>query len=230
MEARKNPNADINRYRMLFFNIGLVVSLSLVLLAFEWRFYDRSGVLNAATAINDTFEETLEVPPTDQPPPPPPADTKNVNFIAIEDTEEIEDELEITFDIEMTEETVIAKLPEHVEVKEDIEEEDAEEVFVIVEEQPHPRGGLQAFYDYINNNIKYPSQARRMNIEGRVFVQFIIEKDGSISQVEAIRGIGESCDEEAVRVVASAPRWEPGKQRGKPVRVKMVLPISFKLK
>lgn len=69
-----------------------------------------------------------------------------------------------------------------------------------------------------------------MNIEGRVFVQFIIEKDGSISQVEAIRGIGESCDEEAVRVVASAPRWEPGKQRGKPVRVKMVLPISFKLK
>lgn len=228
MEARKNPKADINRYRMLFFNIGLVVSLSLVLLAFEWRFYDTSGVLNAAATIDDTFEETLDVPPTEQPPPPPP-ETKNVNFIAVEDTEEIEDELEIKFDIEMTEETVIADIPEQVEVVEEIEEEAAEEVFVIVEEQPHPYGGIQAFYDYINKNIKYPAQARRMNIEGRVFVQFIIEKDGSISQVQVIRGISETCDEEAVRVVSSAPKWAPGKQRGKPVRVKLVLPISFRL-
>lgn len=229
MEARKNPAADINRYRTLFFNIGLVVSLSFVLLAFEWRFYDSVDTINNGAAIGDTFEETLEVPPTEQPPPPPP-DAKNVNFISIEDTEEIEDELEISFDIEMTEEMVIEQMPERIVVDEEVEEEDVEEVFVIVEEQPHPIGGMQSFYDHINSNIRYPSQARRMNIEGRVFVQFIIEKDGSISQVVVIRGISDSCDQEAIRVVSSAPKWAPGKQRGKPVRVKMVLPITFKLK
>ena len=229
MEARKNPKADINRYRTLFFNIGLVVSMWLVLLAFEWRFYDATDTLNVTGTMNDTFEETLDVPPTEQPPPPPPT-AVNVNFIPIEDTEDIEDELEIKFDIEMTEETVISDVPKYEEVEDVEEEETAEEVFVIVEEQPHPKGGMQAFYDYVNSNIHYPSQARRMNIEGRVFVQFIIEKDGSISQIEVIRGVGGGCDEEAVRVLSNAPKWAPGKQRGKPVRVKMVFPIVFKLK
>lgn len=229
MEARKNPKADINRYRTLFFNIGLVVSLSFVLLAFEWRFYDSADTLNTGATIDDNFEEMIDVPPTEQPPPPPP-EAKNVNFVSIDDTEEIEDELEIPVDIEMTEDMVIKQLPERVEVDENIDEETSEEVFVIVEEQPHPIGGMKSFYDYINSNIRYPSQARRMNIEGRAFVQFIIEKDGSISQVQVIRGISESCDNEAVRVVSNAPKWAPGKQRGKPVRVKMVLPITFKLR
>lgn len=229
MEARKNPKADINRYRGLFFNIGLVVSLSLILAAFEWRFYDKGDTIDMGAKIDDTFEEMLDVPPTEQPPPPPP-EAKNVNLVAIDDTEDIEDELEISFDIEMTEDMVIEQMPEQIDVSDDVEEESAEEVFVIVEEQPHPKGGMQAFYDHINSNIRYPSQARRMNIEGRVFVQFIVERDGSVSQVEVVRGIGGGCDDEAIRVVSSAPKWEPGKQRGKPVRVRMVLPITFKLR
>jgi protein TonB len=202
--------------------------MALVLTAFEWKFYDSEGTLNNTAMIGDSFEEMLDVPPTEQPPPPPP-ETKNINLVAIEDTEEIEDELEISFDIEMTEDMKIEQLPDNVDVEDVVEDESAEEIFVIVEEQPHPIGGMQSFYDYINSHIRYPSSARRMNIEGRVFVQFVVERDGSISQVQAIRGITESCDNEAIRVVSNAPAWKPGKQRGKPVRVKMVLPITFKL-
>ena len=82
---------------------------------------------------------------------------------------------------------------------------------------------------FIQKNMKYPAQARRMGIEGRVFVEFVIGKDGSISEVKAVKGIGAGCDEEAVRIIQSAPNWTPGKQRGKSVKQRMVLPITFKL-
>ena len=103
------------------------------------------------------------------------------------------------------------------------------EVFTVVEELPQPIGGMDAFYRHIAENMKYPLQARRMGIEGKVFVQFTVEKDGSLSQVQAIKGIGAGCDEEAVRVISEAPAFEPGTQRGMPVRVRMELPVQFKL-
>jgi protein TonB len=98
-----------------------------------------------------------------------------------------------------------------------------------VENQPAPVGGYEAFYKYIGKNIKYPDQARRMGVEGKVFVQFVVDKDGSITDVQVLKGIGSGCDEEAIRVVKSAPKWTPGKQRGRPVRVRMSVPIAFKL-
>jgi protein TonB len=98
-----------------------------------------------------------------------------------------------------------------------------------VEDPASPIGGMTAFYKYVGDKIKYPSQARRMGVEGRVFVEFIIDKDGSISDVRAVKGIGAGCDEEAVRILQAAPKWKPGKQRGKPVKQRMVLPITFKL-
>jgi TonB family protein len=103
------------------------------------------------------------------------------------------------------------------------------EVFSKVEEQPYPIGGMDVFYQYIGQEMKYPLQARRMGIEGKVFVEFVVEKDGSLSQVKALKGIGAGCDAEAVRVVQNAPHFNPGTQRGKPVRVKMTLPVIFKL-
>ncbi len=228
MEAKKYQRADINRYRFVFFNIGLIISLGLTYTAFEWKFYDDDGVVDAAMINADTFDEIVEIPPTEQPPPPPP-ELKNVTIIEIEDVSEIEDELEISFDIEMTENMSIDALPEALDIDED-EEEVSDEIFLIVEQQPSPKGGISTFYKYINSNLRYPSQAQRMGVQGRVFVQFVIEKDGSISQVEVIRGIDSSCNQEAIRVISGAPDWQPGKQRGKPVRVKMVIPISFKLK
>jgi protein TonB len=88
---------------------------------------------------------------------------------------------------------------------------------------------MQAFYEYVGKKLKYPAQARRMNIEGKVFVEFVVNRDGSLVDVKVMKGIGAGCDEEAVRVIQSAPAWKPGKQRGKPVRQRMVLPITFKL-
>ncbi len=226
MEARKNPKYDLRQYRGLFFNIGLVISMLMVIAAFEWRFYDDQELMNNGNSSIE-FVEALDVPITQQPPPPPPKTLKNVQIIAVEDLEDIEEEIDINLDIEMTEDMVIEEVVQTVE--EDVEEEDTDEIFIIVEESPQPIGGMAAFYQYVNDNIQYPRQAQTMRIEGRVFVQFVVNKDGNLTDIEVIRGIGGGCDEEAVRVLENAPRWQPGKQRGRPVRVKMVLPITFKL-
>ena len=226
MEARKNPKYDMRQYRGLFFNIGLVISLLMVIAAFEWRFYDDRELMNAGPTSME-FDESLDVPLTEQPPPPPPKAIKNVQIIAVEDLEEIEDDIEIDLDIEMTEDLAIEKVIE-TEIGE-VEEEDTEEIFVIVEDAPVPKGGMAAFYQHVNDNIKYPRQAQTLSIEGKVFVQFVVGKDGGLTDIKVIRGIGGGCDEEAVRVVKLSPKWKAGKQRGRPVRVKMVLPITFKI-
>lgn len=103
------------------------------------------------------------------------------------------------------------------------------DVFTVVEEQPEFEGGMDAFYRYVASEMTYPLQARQMGVEGRVFVQFVVEKDGSLTDVKAIKGIGAGCDSEAVRVVQNASSFSPGKQRGKPIRVRMVMPVTFKL-
>ena len=223
MEAKKNPKADLNKKTTLFLNIGLVISLSLVIMAFEWRFYD-DGELMDLGQVSDEFEDVMEIPPTEQPPPPPPK-IQQPEIIEVPDEEEIEEEIEVDLDVEITEETVV----EEIVFDEPVEEEVAEEIFTIVEDQPNPKGGMAAFYEYVGKKLKYPAQARRMGIEGKVFVEFVVDKDGSITDVKAIKGIGAGCDEEAIRVIQTAPKWNPGKQRGRPVKVRMILPITFKL-
>lgn len=223
MEAKKNPKADLNKKTGLFLNIGLVVSLLLVITAFEWRFYD-DGELMDLGQVADEFEDVMEIPPTEQPPPPPPK-IQQPEIIEVPDEEEIEEEIEVDLDVEITEETVV----EDIVFDEPVEEEVAEEIFTIVEDQPQPKGGMAAFYEFIGKKLKYPAQARRMGIEGKVFVEFVVDKDGTITDVKAIKGIGAGCDEEAIRVIQSSPKWNAGKQRGRPVKVRMILPITFKL-
>ncbi|MEM9674201.1 MAG: TonB family protein [Bacteroidota bacterium] len=106
---------------------------------------------------------------------------------------------------------------------------DTDNIFITVEDQPEPEGGMRLFYDYVQSNLTYPAQARQMGIEGKVFVQFVVDTDGSLTDVKAIKGIGAGCDEEAVRVIQEALPWNPGTQRGKLVKVRMVLPITFRL-
>ncbi|HEX5172387.1 MAG TPA: TonB family protein [Cyclobacteriaceae bacterium] len=103
-----------------------------------------------------------------------------------------------------------------------------EEIFVIVEETAQPKEGMNAFFEFLGNNIRYPKIAKEANVEGRVFVEFVIEKDGAISNVKVLKGIGHGCDEVAVRALQMSPPWNPGRQRGKPVRQKMVMPIEFR--
>ncbi|MCV9388118.1 energy transducer TonB [Reichenbachiella ulvae] len=223
MEVKKNPKIALERKAGMFFNIGLAISLLLVITAFEWRFYDEGDLVDLGQ-VEDDFEDIMEIPPTEQPPPPPPK-IELPKIIEVPDEEEIEEEIEVELDVEITEETVI----EDIVFEEEPEEEVADEIFDIVEDQPAPPGGMGAFYKYVGKSMKYPNQARRMGIEGRVFVQFVVDKDGSITEVKAIKGIGAGCDEEAVRVLQGAPKWKPGKQRGRAVKVRMILPITFKL-
>jgi TonB family protein len=99
----------------------------------------------------------------------------------------------------------------------------------VVEEQPVPEGGMRAFYEYVQKELKYPEQAKNQGIEGKAYIQFVVDRDGSITDVQTIRGIGGGCDEEAVRVIANSPKWVPGKQRGETVKVRMILPITFSI-
>jgi len=223
MVEKKTPEADVNRKSSLYLSIGLVASLLLVIMAFEKKFY-ADGDLADLGAVTDDFEEMLEIPPTEQPPPPPPK-IQQPEIIEVPDEEEIEDEIEVDLDIEITDDQEIEELV----YEEPVEEEVADEVFTIVEQQPDYPGGMSAFYKFVQKKLKYPSQARRMGIEGKVFVQFVVDKQGNITEVKAVRGIGAGCDEEAVRVIKSSPKWKAGKQRGKTVKVRMILPITFKL-
>lgn len=105
----------------------------------------------------------------------------------------------------------------------------SDEVFTIVEQTASPKGGMVAFYEYLGGNLSYPTDARRAGIQGRVFIEFVVNKDGSLSDLRILKGIGGGCDEEALRIVSASPAWNPGMQKGNPVRQRMVLPIIFKL-
>lgn len=223
MELKKNPKYDLQRKSWMLLFLGLTVSLAIVTTAFEWKTYDDDGVVDLG-AVQDDFEDIMEIPPTEQPPPPPPK-VQLPEIVEVPDEEEIEEEIEIELDVEITEETVV----EDIVFEEAPEEEVVEEVFTIVEDQPEFPGGMPAFYKFVGDNMKYPAQARRMGIEGRVFVQFVVDKDGTVTEVKAVKGIGAGCDEEAERVLRQSPKFKPGKQRGRAVKVRMVLPIIFKL-
>lgn len=223
MESKKAPNADLTNKTGLYLAIGLVISLALITFAFEFKSYDDSGLVDLGQ-VDDNFEDVMEIPPTEQPPPPPPK-IQQPEIIEVPDEEEIEEDIEIDLDVDITEDTEI----EEMVFEEAPEEETSDEIFMVVEDQPEPEGGLAAFYKFVGDNLDYPAQARRMGVEGKVFVQFVVDKDGSLTDVKAVKGIGAGCDEEAVEIVKSSPKWKPGKQRGKAVRVRMIIPITFKL-
>lgn len=223
MEAKKTEKADLTKKSTFFFSIGLLITMALVVMAFEWKSYEE-GIADLVGKRTDTFEETLEVPPTEQPPPPAPVIQQPV-VVEVPDEEEIKDDIKVNLDVEVTDDTKV----EAIVVQAEEPKEESDEIFTVVEESATPKGGMQAFYKYVGEKIKYPAQARRMGIEGRVFVEFVINKDGSLSDVKAIKGIGAGCDEEAVRIIQSAPAWNAGKQRGKAVKQRYTLPIIFKL-
>lgn len=223
MELKKHPDSDLFRKSSFYMSIGLMISLLFTVVAFEWKSYDDNDLVNLG-ALDADFEELQDIPITEQPPPPPPQVTPP-EIIEVPDEQEIEQEIEVNLDVEVTEETVI----EDVVFDEAPEEEAADEIFQFVEDQPSPLGGMKAFYAYVGKNMKYPAQARRMGIEGKVYITFVVGKDGALTDVKVLKGIGAGCDMEAIRVLSGAPKWKPGKQRGRPVRVRMQLPIIFKL-
>ena len=219
MEPKKNPRLDLSKKSGLFLNIGLCASLFLIILAFEWRSYDTSNLVDLGS-IED-FDEIIQIPVTEIPPPPPPPKIKPQEILEVPDEEEIE-EIVAEIDQEAREETVIEAI-----IFETHEEEEVDEIFTFVEESATPAGGFSEFYKYLGKNIKYPRPAQRMGIEGKVFVKFVVEKDGSLTDIQIMKGIGAGCDEEAKRVLQNSPKWNPGRQRGNEVRQAMVIPIVF---
>lgn len=222
MEIKKTNKANLSKKRGLYFNIGLVITMGSMVMAFEHKSY-QEGDLVMLGQVSDDFEDLLDIPPTEQPPPPPPK-IQQPELIEVPDEEEIEEEIEVDLDVEITEEEVIEDI-EFVEEPEEV----ADDIFLYLEESAAPKGGMSAFYKFVKKKMKYPPQARRMGIEGKVFVEFVVNEDGSIVDVKAIKGIGAGCDEEAIRVLKSHPNWNPGKQRGVPARQRMVIALVFQL-
>ena len=220
MELRKYPEKDLRKKSGLFFNIGLLLSLLLVVSAFEFRATDNTSDLDLMAGT----EELEWTPPITKiiPPKPP---KKLATFV--ESVEEIEEDTPIDVVIDMDELGDI-EIPE-VDIVDHVEEV-APEFHDYVEEMPSFPGGITEFYKFVNKNMKYPRRANNLGIDGKVFVQFVIDKEGNITDVKAIKGVGAGLDEEAVRVLGKSPNWKPGRQGGKRVNVRMVIPIIFKLK
>ena len=224
MEAKKTSKADLENKKSIFFQIGLILALVIVLVAFEYKSYDKITI-DLQTRVADDFAEEI-IPITEQkvkpPPPPPPKQVTQIKIV--EDDVEVEDDLDI--DVEADDETVVE---EYIPPSDDDEEVDEAEIFTVVESMPSFPGGMGELMKFLGQNINYPTLAKESGIQGRVFINFVVEPNGSISNVKVLRGIGGGCDEEAVRVVKSMPKWSPGKQRGKPVRVSYNLPVKFTL-
>ena len=225
MEEKKSPKANLENKKVMFTQIGLIISLLIAWMAFEHKSYDKREIDPSLLRQTEVVEEELvEITKQEEPKPQPVEVPKQTTQLEIvEDDVEVED-IEINAEVDQTE-VIDDYVP--VEVVED--EVVEQEIFQIVEEMPAYPGGDQKLMEFIAKGIKYPQIARETGIQGRVFVGFVVEPDGSVSNVKVLRGIGGGCDEEAMRVVKSMPKWKPGKQRGKAVRVSYMLPVNFKL-
>ena len=225
MEEKKSPKANLENKKLMFIQIGMIISLLIAWLAFEHKSYDKltidESLLNREVAFD---EEMVEITKQEEQKPQPVEVPKQTTQLEI-----VQDDVE-TEDININAEVEQNEVIEEYVAPEVVEEEVVEqEIFQIVEEMPSFPGGEAKLMEFVAKNIKYPQIARETGIQGRVFVGFVVEPDGSISNVKLLRGIGGGCDEEAMRVIKSLPKWKPGKQRGKAVRVSYQIPVFFKL-
>ncbi len=226
MEVKKSPKADLERKKTVFMQIGLVVVLSLVFIAFEWT--STNVDVNKGLMIDEDAVEEEIIPITRQeevkppPPPPPPKVTDVLNIV--ENDVELDEEL-IIEDTEMDQDTEI----DFSDINVEEESSDDAPVFFIVEDMPEFPGGEAALHKYLGTEVKYPVIAQENGIQGRVYVKFVVNVDGQVANVEIARGVDPSLDKEALRVVKAMPKWKPGKQRGKAVRVSYTVPINFVL-
>ena len=216
MEPKKNPEISLEKKKGLYFQIGLVITLIVVLGAFEWKSYEKVDYNLGQLNLDDIEEEIIPITKQEIKPPPPPPPPPEVIEI-VEDEVEIEEELEIE-DTESDEDIAI-----------EIEEESDDDFFMVVENMPEFPGGDLGLMKYIQKNVKYPPIAKEYNITGKVYIQFIVDKSGSVTNVKVVRGVDKNLDAEAVRVVKSLPKYKPGKQRGQNVRVMFTISINFTL-
>ena len=229
MEIKKSDKANLENKKLLFVEIGLVVALGITLFAFEWTSKETT-----VSVLEDTTEILIEeeiIPITQETPPPPPAAPKIP--VLSDQIDIVDDEIEIEDDMFMNLEddaSLGVEIMDYVEVEEEVVEEEAIP-FQLVEEKPSFQGGdANKFSKWVNQRLEYPEIAKENGVQGRVTLQFTVEKDGTVTKIKVLRGVDPSLDKEAVRVVSMSPKWSPGKQRDRAVPVTYTFPVIFQLR
>ena len=227
MELKKNEKANLENKKSLFLQVGLILALIICIVALE-----RTSGQKRDSIFDGMTEEAIEeeqIPVTEETPPeeiPPPEVTVTDLFEIVEDDVVIENE--VRFEDDETSEDKVVEI--YAPVLQAEEEETEDEIFVIVEDMPKFRGGdINKFREWVQKRVRYPELAAENGIQGRVFISFVVETNGNVSNVAVTRSVDALLDEAAKEAVAASPRWEPGMQRGRPVRVRYSIPIIFQL-
>lgn len=237
MEIKKSSKADLEKGKTLALLMGLVLGLAVLFVGFEWGTKDLK--INANEGIADILaEEEIEITTQDDanvppPPPPPPPQQQEVAaevLTIVEDNVDVGNQTLMSSEDTQREAQTQTYVPPAVMTAVVVEEEQSEQhIFEIVEEMPEFPGGMGECLAFLGKNTKYPIVAQENGIQGRVVCSFVVNQDGSIVDIEVIRSIDPALDKEAMRVVGTMPKWKPGKQRGKAVRVKFNVPVLFRL-
>jgi protein TonB len=230
MKTKKSPKANLENKRVLFIEIGLIFALLVVLAAFEYKTYDKD-VSMLTSDIQQVIEEE-QIPITMETPPPPPEMPKAP--VLSDAIEIVDDDITIEEDIFIETEddaSFAVEIRDYIEYSEEEDVEEEEIPLAIVEEKPSFMGGDEnTFTKWVFERIVYPEVAKENGVQGRVVLSFIVDADGYVKNVTVLRGVDPSIDKEAVRVVSSSPRWKPGRQRDKAVRVRYNFPLYFQLR
>ena len=230
MEVKKSPKASLENKRLLFTEIGLVVALLVVYLAFNWSSRDAK-----VAVLEDTTQALVEdemIAIQDNLPPPPP-EAPSIPVLS-DQIDIVDDDIKLDDDlfINLEDNNQAIEIQDYKEAE--VEEEEVEEEaipFLLVEKKPSFQGGdANDFSKWVNSRLVYPEIAKENGVQGRVTLQFTVEADGRVTNVRVLRGVDESLDKEAVRVVSSSPKWTPGRQRDRAVKVTYTFPVIFQLR
>lgn len=227
MEIKKSQTANLEDKKTTWVLIGFIIVLAAHFVAFEWTQYEKTfdgEILDAGEVSLEEEMIPITMPEKKTVPPPPQAVTQAEVLNIVEDNADIEETTIVSAEDQA----------EFVEIRDDVpivveEPEEEQQIFQVVENMPEFPGGNAALMAYLKKNIKYPTICQEQGIQGRVIVQFVVNADGSIVDPQVIKPINPYLDKEALRVVSGMPKWKPGEQRGKAVRVKFTLPVTFRL-
>lgn len=231
MEVKKSEKASLENKRLLFTEIGFVVSLIAIYFAFNWSSTEKE-VATLETEVANVEVEDM-VPITQETPPPPEAAPKipilSDQIDVVDDNIKVDDNMFQNLEDDANSGVEIMDYIESAPEEETVEEEAIP--FQLVEEKPSFNGGdANEFSKWVNSKLVYPEIAKENGVQGRVTLQFTVNADGTVSNVKVLRGVDSSLDKEAVRVVSSSPKWKPGKQRDRAVKVTYTFPVIFQLR
>jgi protein TonB len=223
MNNKKSKDADLEAKRAGFFGLGIVIAASVVLMAFTFSSIELENIAKNDVEKNRIEDEIIEEMIFNEPPPPPPPPAAVIPPPVIEEVEEVEDNIEV----EVIETVDLSLVDLNAEPEE--QEEIVAQVYDVVAISPEYPGGPGEMALFIQENFEYPEMAREMGEQGTIWIEFVVYSDGKIKDVKVVKGVSESLDREAKRIVRRMPKWKPGEQAGKKVNVRYTIPIKAKL-